>query len=81
MSVLGINRKDGMKSDLRFCAGSNPACGDLNVCDDGTSLIVVSAGNKAELFSPVNHFAKTIHHDPHREKGLKCTAIYSQSVF
>ena len=50
---------------LRFCAGSNPACGMSEICDGKGSLTMVPAGNKTNRLSLVNHTRKTIHHHHH----------------
>ena len=53
--VITTAQVHSTKLELRFCVGSNPACGVWG------SLTMVPAGNKAKLLSWVNHTTKTIH--------------------
>ena len=48
--VITAAQLHSTKHELRFCAGSNPACA------------VSEAGNMATRLSSVNHTKKTIHH-------------------
>ena len=58
------------KPELRFCAGSNPACG-MSEIRDGEDLTIVPAGNKAKGPLSVNHTTKTIlHHHHHHHQIL-----------
>ena len=59
------------KPDLRFCPGSNSACGMSEICKWWESLTMVPTGNKPKRLSLVNHTTNTIHHIQ-----LSCTKIH-----
>ena len=63
--VVTIAQLHSTKPELRFCAGSNHACGMSEIRDGEDFAIffsIVPAGNKAKRLSLVNHTTKTIHH-------------------
>ena len=60
--VIATAQLHSTKPELRFCAGSNPACGMLEIRNGEDLLTIVTAGNKAEHLLFVNHTTKTIHH-------------------
>ena len=60
--VIATAQLHSTKPELRFCAGSNPACGMLEIQNGEDLLTIVAAGNKAEHLLLVNHTTKTIHH-------------------
>ena len=65
--VITTAQLHSTRPELRFCAGSNPACGVSAVehLRWWESLTMVSAGNKAKHLSSVNHTTKTIHYHHH----------------
>ena len=57
--VITTTQLHSSKPELRFCTGSNPACG-MSEIHHGKNLTVTLAGNKAKW--PVNHTTKTNNH-------------------
>ena len=64
--------------ELRFCAGSNPACGVLEIRDD-EDLWLVLAGNKANAFLqsaiPQNQFIIIIIHIKYNTRNIMIFSI------
>ena len=61
--VITTAQLHSTKPELRFCAGSNPACGMLKILDGEDLWQMVPSENKAKCFSMVNHTTKTIRHN------------------
>ena len=56
--VITAAQLPSTKSELRFCAGSNPACEVSEICDRKWSRLEIWH----KRLSSVNHSAKTVHH-------------------
>ena len=62
--VIAAAQLHPTKPELRFCAGSSPACGvsEIPNGEDLCLAMVFPAGNKAKSLLLVNHTTETIHH-------------------
>ena len=60
--VITTAQLHSTKSELRFCAGSNPACGVSEICDSENLWQWSRLEIRRKHLSSVNHSAKTIHH-------------------
>ena len=60
--VITTAQRSSIKSELRFCAGSNPALGVSEICNGENLWQWSRLQIRRKRLSSVNHSAKTIHH-------------------
>ena len=63
------------KSELGFCAGSNPTRSVSDICDGENLWQRPQLEKRRRRLSSVNHSAKTIHHHHRHHHELKCVQM------
>ena len=75
--VITTAQRSSIKSELRFCTGSNPALGVSEICDGENLWQWSRLEIRRKRLSSVNHSAKTIHHhNPWRPVTPKSNPSY-----
>ena len=64
------------KSELRFCAGLNPTCGMLEICNGKNFWQWCRLEIRPKRFSLVSHSARTNHHDQHHHQHIHCSGSF-----
>ena len=70
VEVIPIAQLHLTKSELRFCVGSNPACGVLEICNGKNIWQWSWLEIRRQRLSSANHSAKAILHQHHRHDQL-----------
>ena len=78
--VITAAQLHSTKSELRFCAGSNPACGVSEICDGENFWQWSRLEIRCKRLSSVNHSAKTIHHHHHHHHHEFVSGTHSYMI-